>query len=328
MKIAVTGATGLLGNYLCRSLTKRGHQVTALRRAESNTRLLTEMEIEYALGDVTDGSSLESAFRGHEVVFHAAAHLAYWSRERERQDHVNIQGTRNVIAACQCAGVRRLVFVSSIAAIGFPERGMPPADESFPFNLEHGKLNYAVTKKRAEEYVLASCKNGFDAVIVNPATLFGSLGDRYRGSEWINKVRGRRFAFYYSGGRNMVHVADVAQGMISAMERGRTGERYILGGENLTYKAIAQQVAARFGQRITLVPVLPLMTGVLSSLDPLISLMGRRPPVTREVHFTASRFQFYSSAKAVQELGYSYRPFSAIIEDILEWDDQRIISVS
>lgn len=328
MRILVTGATGLLGSHLCRSLVKDGHQVTALRRDTSNTSLLEGVDLDDAVGDVTDLPSLESALRGHEVVFHTAAHLAYWSKERDRQDRVNIEGTRNVITASQRAGVRRLVFVSSIAAVGFPERGMPPADESFRFNLEHGKLNYAITKKRAEELVLASCRSGFDAVIVNPATLFGALGGRYRGSEWVDKLRNRGVAFYYMGGRNMVHVTDVVQGMISAMERGRTGERYILGGENLTYKEIAQQVAARFGRKIVLVPVPPLVTGILSAFDPLFSAARRRPPVTREVHFTASRFQFYTSAKAERELGYEYRPFSDIIEDIQEWHDQRPRSIA
>lgn len=328
MKILVTGATGLLGHHLCRRLAERGHRVTALKRPASNIDLLNGVELEYAPGDVTDFPSLESAIRGHEVVIHAAAHLAYWSKERKRQDYVNIEGTRNVITASQQAGVRRFVFVSSIAAVGFPERGMPPADESFQFNLEHGKINYAITKKRAEELVLAGCKDGLDSVIVNPATLFGTLGHRYRGSEWVDKLRGKRFAFYYLGGRNMVHVADVVQGMIAAMEKGRTGERYILGGENLTYKQIAQQATTRLGQKTMLAPVLPQITGILSAFDPLLSAVGRRPPVTREVHFTASRFQFFTSAKAERELGYVYRPFSAIIEDILEWHDQRTRSIA
>ncbi len=126
----------------------------------------------------------------------------------------------------------------------------------------------------------------------------------------------------------MVHVADVVQGMIAAMEKGRTGERYILGGENLTYKQIAQQAIARLSQKTMLIPVLPQITGILSAFDPLISAVGRRPPVTREVHFTASRFQFFTSAKAERELGYVYRPFSAIIEDILEWHDQRTRSIT
>ncbi|MCC6500694.1 MAG: NAD-dependent epimerase/dehydratase family protein [Anaerolineales bacterium] len=328
MKILVTGATGLLGYHLCRNLVERGHRVTALWRASSNASILNGIKVDRALGDVTDSASMEAAARGQAVVIHAAAHLAYWSKERDVQNRVNIEGTRNVVAACQRAGVQRLIFVSSIAAVGFPARGQPPADESFPFNLGHGKLNYAITKKRGEEIVLNGCKSGLDAVIVNPATLFGELGEHYRGSEWVEKIRNRRLASYYSGGRNLVHVEDVVNGMVSALERGKTGERYILGGENLTYKEVARKAAERLGKKILLIPVPPAVTGILSSLDPLFSVAGRRPPVTREVHFTASQFQYFTSAKAEQALGYTFRPYSEIIEDILNWHDQRTGSLA
>jgi dihydroflavonol-4-reductase len=128
---------------------------------------------------------------------------------------------------------------------------------------------------------------------------------------------------YYTGGRNLVHVADVVEGILCALELGQRGERYILAGENLTYKETARIVAARLGRKIPLLPVLPVITGLLSALDPLSSAAGRRPPVTREIHFTSSRFQYYTSAKAVRELGYRSRSFSDILEDILHWYDQR-----
>lgn len=323
MKVLVTGATGLLGHHLCRTLVEKGYRVTALRRSKSDVSLLAGLDLDFASGDVTDLTSLEEATSGQEAVIHAAAHLAYWSRQRATQNLVNIDGTRNVVAASQRAGVNRLVFVSSIAAIGFPERGQPPADESFPFNLEHGVLNYAITKKRAEELVTDGCRDGLDAVIVNPATLFGRLGNRYRGSEWVEKIRQRRIAFYFTGGRNLVHVMDVIQGILNALERGRSGERYILGGENLTYQEIARRVAARLGRKILLLPILSQVTALLSAADPFISALGRRPPMTREVHYTASRFQYFSSAKAERELGYHAQPFSYILEDILNWYDQR-----
>jgi dihydroflavonol-4-reductase len=198
----------------------------------------------------------------------------------------------------------------------------------FPFNLGHGALNYAISKKRAEELVLEGCKNGLEVVIVNPATIFGALGKRYRGSEWVEKVRQRPVAFFFTGGRNLVHVDDVVRGMISALERGQSGERYILGGENLSYQEIARRVADRLGRKVLLLPILPLVTGLLSIPDPFISAAGRRPPITREVHFTASRFQYFTSAKAERELGYHYRPFSDIIEDILHWYDQNSRSIA
>jgi dihydroflavonol-4-reductase len=120
-----------------------------------------------------------------------------------------------------------------------------------------------------------------------------------------------------------VHVSDVVEGIVSALERGNSGERYILSGENLTYQETARLVAARLGRKPLLLPVLPIVTGLLSGFDPLISAAGKRPPVTREIHFTSSRFQYYTSAKAERELGYHSRPFAAILEDILHWYDQR-----
>jgi dihydroflavonol-4-reductase len=328
VKILVTGATGFLGAHLCRGLVQRGWQVTAFRRSASDDSLLSDLGLNFATGDVTDPATLEAAVRGHEVVIHAAGHLAYWSRLRTVQNQVNIGGTRNVIAASQRAGVRRLVFISSVAAIGIPGRHQPPADETFPFNLEDGPLNYPISKRRAEELVIAGCRAGLDAVIVNPAALLGEWGRRYRGIELVDKIRSRPVAFYFSGGRNLVHVGDVVEGILRALEAGRSGERYILGGENLSYHETARLVSDRLQRKVMLVPVVPAVTGLLAMFDPLSSAAGRRPPVTRESHFTASRFQYYSSAKAERELGYRFRPFTAILDEILEWYDQRPRSIA
>ena len=323
MKVLVTGSTGFLGAHLCQRLLQDGWEVTALRRPSSEASLLQKLDLQYAIGDVTDRASLDAAVQGQEVVIHAAGHLAYWSRQRAIQNRVNIEGTRNVVAASQGMGVRRLVYISSVAAIGIPGRNQPPADETFRFNLEGSLLNYPVSKKRAEEIVLDGCQNGLDAVIANPAALLGCWGRGYRGSELVAKIRRRPVAFYFTGGRNLVHVSDVVDGILQALKAGRSGERYILGGENLTYYDTARMAAACLQRKVGLVPVLPVVTGLLGSIDPLISMTGKRPPVTREAHFTASRFQYYSSAKATRELGYKFRPFSDILEEILAWYDQR-----
>jgi dihydroflavonol-4-reductase len=322
VKVLVTGATGFLGYHLCHGLVERGYRVTAMRRSTSDSELLEGLDLSYALGDVTDQPSVDAAVRGQETVIHAAGHLAYWSRLRSTQNQVNIEGTRNIVAACQRSGVRRLLYVSSVAAIGIPDQGQPPADETFTFNLENGPLNYPISKKRAEELVIAGCKNGMEAVIVNPGALLGEWGRRYRGSEWVEKIRKRQIAFYFTGGRNLVHVDDVVEGIISTLERGQSGERYILGGQNLTYHETAHIVVARLRRKTLLLPVPPLVTGMLSTLDPLSNAFGRRPPITREIHFTSTRFQYYTSAKAIRELGYRSRPFSDILEDILNWHDQ------
>lgn len=328
MKVLVTGATGFLGYHLCSALVARGDEVTALRRKDSSTRLLEGLNLHFVTGDVTDRPSLDGAVAGQEVVIHAAGHLAYWGRLRGIQNQVNIEGTRNIIEASRRAGVRRLLYVSSVAAIGIPDRGQPPADETFPFNLQNSPLNYPTSKKRAEELVIEASRDRMDTVIVNPGALLGAWGSRYRGSEWVEKIKNRPVAFYYTGGRNLVHVVDVVNGILSALEKGKSGERYILGGENLTHQETARVVAARLKRKVVLLPVPPALTGVLALFDPFFSALGRRPPVTREIHFTSSRFQYYSSAKAIRELGYRYRPFSEIIEEILHWYDQGPASIA
>jgi dihydroflavonol-4-reductase len=325
MKVLVTGATGFVGSHLCRTLVERGFHVTALRRSTSNIDLLGGLDLDFALGDVTDPYSLEAAARGQEAVIHAAALAGNsWSRLRSTHNQVNIEGTQNVVAACQRAGVRRLLYVSTVAAVGIPEHGQPPADEDFPFNLDKGIFNYAISKKRAEEVVITGCRNGLDAVIVNPSTILGEWGSSYRGSEWVEKICHRRIAFYFTGGCNLVYIGEVVDGIICALERGRSGHRYILAGQNLSYKEAAHIVARRLGQTTLLLPVLPLATRLLSALDPLSGLTGwRLQKKYTDIHFIAPLFQYYTSAKAIEELGYRSQPFSDILEDILHWYDQR-----
>src|SRR5215211_7689038 len=186
MNALVTGATGFLGSHLCRRLVKDGFKVTALCRRTSNTDGLADLPITKKTGDVTDPRSVEEAVAGNEFVFHAASHGIYWGRHQKIQNDTNIQGTKNVVAACQKLGIKRLVFVSSITAIGIPN-DEHPAGEDFPFNLERSSLNYHISKKRAEEIVLDAVSKGLDAVIVNPGNIWGPHGKSYRVAEHVEK---------------------------------------------------------------------------------------------------------------------------------------------
>ncbi|MEO8042945.1 MAG: NAD-dependent epimerase/dehydratase family protein, partial [Acidobacteriota bacterium] len=242
MNALVTGATGFLGSHLCRRLVKDGFKVTALCRPTSNTDGLADLAITKITGDVTDLRSVEKAVAGNDFVFHAAAHGIYWGRHKKVQNEINIQGTKNVVTACLELGVKRLVFVSSITAIGIPDDERP-AGENFPFNLEHSSLNYHISKKRAEEIVLDAVNKGLHAVIVNPSNIWGPHGKRYRVAEHVEKVRHKRVIPYFTGGICIVHVEDVVDGIMAALHRGQSGERYILGGDNLPLKKIAQLAA-------------------------------------------------------------------------------------
>lgn len=317
MDILVTGATGFVGARVCRRLLERGHRVTAFHRPSSDLSVLHSLELNHAIGDLTDGPSIMQALRGHEAVIHAAADLAQWPRRESALDAANVRGTQGVIAGCRETGVRRLVHVSSVVTIGIPSNPGLPADETLPFNLERTGLTYHLSKKRAEDEVLRAAQDGLDAVVVNPSTICGRYRHTFRGSDVFTRVLRSRIVPYFVGGRNVVHVNDIADGILSALTRGRAGERYILGGENLTYRRMAEIAAAAFGltPRI-LVPLPPLVTGAAAlAFEALGVVTGRPPKIDREAHYFARRLLYYNSSKAAAELDYSSRSYLAIVED-------------
>lgn len=319
MKVLITGATGFLGSHLTSRLVREGHAVTILRRPTSTTAGLDALGVISAVGDVTDRPSLEAAIKGQEVVVHAAASVGNREGLGDLQTAVNVEGTRNVVLACRRHGVRRLLHVSSVAAVGLLDRPGPPADESFPWNLERSGLRYHLSKRQAEAAVQEGVQAGLDAVIVNPGSACGPFRGGFRGNELFEGVVRRRIVPYFRGGRDVVHVGDVVEGILGALDRGRTGERYILGGENLTYRRIAELVAGHLGVRRVLVPVPGLVTGLAASiLEPLGRLSGRPPRITRATHYCASRFAFYDSGKARRELGFAPRPFMDIVSEYVE----------
>jgi dihydroflavonol-4-reductase len=319
MKVLITGATGFLGSHLTHRLVHDGHEVTILRRPTSDVAGLESLSVIAVVGDVTDRASLDAAIKGQEVVIHAAADVVYRGGARNYQATVNVEGTRNVVLACRRHRVRRLVHVSSVAAIGILDGPGPPADETFPWNLENSGLGYHGSKRRAEAEVLEGVRAGLDAVVVNPGSICGPFARGFRGREFIEGVVQRPIVPYFLGGRNVVHVGDVVDGIIGALERGETGERYILGGENLTYRRIAELVAGCLGLRRVLVPVPSLITGLAATiLEPLGRLTRTRPRITYDIHYCAGRFAFYDSAKARGQFKFAPRPFADIVQEYVE----------
>ena len=324
MKVFVTGATGFLGSHLCRRLVRNGHEVTILRRATSSDANLKDSNLNHVLGDLTNLEDVNRAIQGNEAVFHTAAHLAYWGFQKDTQNEVNIQGTKNVVEACRKHGVKRLLFVSSVAAIGIPENPEEPAREDFRFNLEGKPLNYHISKKRAEEIVLAAVENGLNAVIVNPSSIWGPNGNEFRGAEITEKVRHSAIVPYFKGGICVAHVEDVVDGIIAAFEHGRAGQRYILGGDNLTIRSISQMAARKQGLRRRFVAVPKVVTGLTAiALESLGRLRHRRPRITYATHYCASRFHYYDSSKAQKEFGYAPRDFQAILDECVAFTISR-----
>jgi dihydroflavonol-4-reductase len=313
VKILVTGGTGFLGSHLARRLAAVGHAVTVLRRESSDTSVLAGLNVHSEIGDVGDAPTVRRAADGQDVVIHAAAGVT-GDPARPQSHEINVAGTSTVVDACLDARVKRLVHVSSVAAIGIPQ-DRTPASEDFVFNLGGSKLYYHVSKHRAEAVVSDAAARGLDAVIVNPGSLWGPFGDAYRGSDVVRMVRGAPRMRVSPGGVCIAHVEDVAGGIVSAMERGAAGNRYILGGDNLTYREWITKIAAAVGVRPRLVPLpgialrlLTLALGSMASIHPRF-----HGPYLRA--YFAGRFAFYDSSKAAEELGYVPRSFDAILAE-------------
>ncbi|HZU87143.1 MAG TPA: NAD-dependent epimerase/dehydratase family protein, partial [Anaerolineaceae bacterium] len=254
MHILVTGSTGFIGGRLCQALAGAGHTVRAFHRSTSNLRLLEGLEVEHAIGDLTQPETLRAAMENIEVVFHAAALLD--DTHAGQLYTITVEGTRAVLEAARQAGVRRVVHTSSVAALGMAEtppggkvNAPTPLNEMHTWNYRPDRWPYGYAKYLAELEVQRAVAHGLDAVIVNPALVIGA-GDVYRQatSPVVQVARGR-LSVATTGGLNVVHIDDVTSGHIAAMERGKTGERYLLTGENLTLLEFLRKIAGVAGVR-------------------------------------------------------------------------------
>lgn len=319
MRILVTGGTGFVGSQLVAALVRRGDTVRVLRRKSSSLVALEGLPVEHCLGDILDPAAVRAAVAGCDVVFHVAALASYWRARRDDVYRVNVEGTRVVMEACLQAGVPRVVHTSSVAAIGIrPDR--QPADEDTPFDTLSTTFAYADSKHRAEAEVQRAVAKGLDAVIVNPAVVIGA-GDHYliSGSIVIEMNRGR-VPGNPPGGMCVVDVDAVVQGHLAAAERGRTGERYILGGENLSHRQVAEIVAEVVGRRA---PALDLPRWALGPAATIVDAFNRinpRPPVVSGEQIRLSAIDFYfDSSKAAGELGLPILPFRGAVKKAFDW---------
>jgi dihydroflavonol-4-reductase len=320
MRALVIGATGFVGSAVVRALTAAGWQVRALVRSESNRRNLHELPVEIASGDLTDRASLDRALDGCDALFHVAADYRLWAPDPQLLYRTNVEGTRNVIAAARRAKVARIVYTSSVATVGLPADGSPGSEET-PVALADMIGHYKRSKFLAEELVRGEARTGAPVVIVNPSTPVGpgDLKPTPTGQMVVDAARGRMPA-YVDTGLNIVHVDDVAAGHLMALEHGRPGERYILGGENLTLHEILVRIARLAGRsppriRLPHAAILPL--AFLS--EGLARLTGRPTRITLESARMARHRMYFSSDKAIRELGYRWRSPAAAFEDAVRW---------
>ncbi len=319
MRVLVTGATGFIGSRLTEELVRRGYSVRVLRRTNSKTLMLDGLAVEHIIGDVTEPEAVARAVAGCDLVFHVAAVSSYWRAQREQVYRVNVEGTRTVMEACLAAGVPRVVHTSSVAAIGIPRNGRP-ADEANVFDPLSATFVYADSKHRAEEVVRQAVARGLDAVIVNPGAVYGAGDHNLISGSMVLEFARRTVPAFPPGGLCVADVDAVVQGHIAAAERGRTGERYILGGENLKLLDIAATICDVVGQRA------PRWTVPAWTLPPaaiVVDAVNRLhfgPPVFsgEQVRMTGLNV-FYDSQKAMRELDYPILPFRGAVEKAYAW---------
>ena len=318
-RVLVTGASGFVGSAVARKLVERGFAVRALVRPQSPRAHLADLDLEYAVGDLREPESVRSAMAGVRYVFHVAADYRLWAREPAEIERNNMASTRHIMQEAMRAGVERVVYTSSVATLDC--HGGRIAEEIHPLHESHAIGAYKRSKVKAERLVEELVGQGLPAVIVNPSTPIGpcDVKPTPTGRMIVEAAAGRMPAFVGTG-LNMVHVDDVATGHLLALERGKIGERYILGGQNASLAEILATVAALMGRRA---PRIKLPRGavvpVALAAELAARFTGREPIVTMDGLRLSKNRMYFSTAKAERELGYRARPYAEGVKDAVAW---------
>jgi dihydroflavonol-4-reductase len=324
MKALVTGATGFVGAAVARALLADGWQVRVLARAGSERSNLAGLRVEVVEGDLKDPATLAPAVADCTGLFHVAADYRLGARDHEQLYRSNVDGTRNILNAARSAGVARVVYTSSVATIGIPPGGAPSNEES-PSGLGDMIGHYKRSKFLAEVVAREAASEAMPVVIVNPSTPVGpgDVKPTPTGRIVLDAAAGKMPA-YVDTGLNIVHVDDVAAGHLLAYRHGRSGERYILGGEDMSLQQILAQISALVGRRP---PSIRLPYGVILPIayvaEAVAALTGRPGRVTLEGVRMSRKLMFFSSAKAERELGYRARPPVEGFADAIAWFRER-----
>ena len=318
--VLLTGASGFVGSAVARRLRAAVFPVRGLVPTTSPVAHLSDLGLDFVTGDLRDADSVRRAMAGIRYLFHVAADYRLWARNPDELTQTNVAGTRLLMQEAMRAGVERVVYTSSVATLAARTDGVS-ADETMPLTEDKAIGVYKRSKVAAERAVEALIAEGLPAVIVNPSTPIGprDVKPTPTGRIIVEAASGRMPAFVDTG-LNMVHVDDVAEGHFAAFERGRIGERYVLGGQNATLADILATVAGVVGRRPPRIriPRQALMP-FAHVTEAVARVTGREPMLTRDGLRMSKNKMFFSSAKAEAELGYRARPYRAGITDAIEW---------
>jgi dihydroflavonol-4-reductase len=318
--ILVTGATGFVGSHVARLLVERGERVRVLVRSSSDMRALSGVTVEPVVGDLRDAGSLERAMQGVERVFHVAADYRLWTKHPEEIYESNVEGTRRLLSAAGQAGVSKFVYTSTVATVAVPRDGALP-DESVAARIDEMIGHYKRSKFQAEQVAVDAARAGAPVVIVNPTAPVGPLDWKPTptGKIILDFLNGKMPA-YVDTGLNVAPVEDVALGHLLAADKGRAGERYILGGTNMTLKEILDAlapIAGRRAPRVKLPHAVALAAGYADEF--MARIAGREPKIPVEGVKMSRHRMFVTTGKAERELGYVHTSIPAALERAVRW---------
>ncbi len=321
MKVFITGATGFVGSHVARHLCRAGADLRVLIRPTSKLENLAGLSTETVTGDLLEIEALRTAIRGCDAVMHVAADYRLWVTDPEKMNATNVTGTRELLRLAREEGVRRVVYTSSVATIGFFSDGRI-SDEATPVSLADMIGHYKRSKYLAEQEAVAAARAGQQVILLNPTTPIGS-GDTKptpTGRIVVDFLK-RKFPAYMDTGLNLVDVNEVARTHVHALEAGRSGERYILGGENLTLKQILDKMSAITGLPSPTMRVPHSVAMIFALCDQTITgkMRGQEPRATVEAVRMGKKMMFVSSAKAERELDFRVVPVYAALRSAIDW---------
>ena len=330
--IIVTGATGFLGSHIVCSLLQAGHSVCGLKRNKSSlqefnyifsyrfqnlneqekTKLLQQLS--WTEGDLNDVLSLEEAFRTAEEVYHCAAMVSFHAKDQEKMNHINVDGTTNVVNAALLCGVKKLCYISSIAALGRTKSGLM-IDEKTHWDESPNNSNYAISKHKAEMEVWRGIEEGLDAVIVNPGVIMG-VGDWNKGSVNMLKIVSKGLPFYSTGVNGYVGVEDVAKAAMLLMEKNLFGQRYILVSENVSVKDFFETAAKELGKKAPYIKVNKLLAEIAWRVMALKKILtGKKANITKETARASLNQYFYNNQKVKDAIQIDFKPVKQTIAE-------------